>query len=1016
VKLLRLFKILFGLTIAAALVETASRAASGLAPVDYVARTWSKADGLPQNAVTAVVQTRDGFLWVGTPVGLARFDGCRFVPQIFPVASNSPVAVTDLCEDRQGDLWIGTRQSGVFFLQTNRVVRFDPQNKLGNTQVNSLAVDNSGVLWIGTRRGLDSWDGKGFHHFTRADGLPDENVTSIFAAHDGTLWVTTRAGICVWRNGRLEPYAFNADSPGRNPEFLGVYEDRRKNLWAFGDTYLINLSDSLGNRLNNFRRGDLSSSRLWSLCETRDGRLWVGTSGQGLLQFTGDASKPFRPVTVRNLKIPKDVRSVCEDSEGNLWLGTDNNGLVQLHQERLRLFGAMENLPGTPVSCLTGDAAGQIWVVFASGGIFSGDDQRFELKKDMPEAKFVSSVAADTASNVWFGVTGFGVDCWHNQRLVPFDSSKGLADECITAIFSTGEKVWAGTRSGKIFSFENNFWYPIANVEGAVTVLSSSDTNGLLAATATGTVSLFSSNKTIKLITTTNTSGSRVSGLCFDKSNRLWIATDGGGLLCRTERGVLNWKMADGLPTDQIFGLIIDAQNNLWLTTAKGIYRWESYKLVAAIQTGRFLPARQIFPFTEATTAPLGWPSVFRARDELLWFGTAQGLLRFDPREWQPSDTPPPVYLENVSVNGETQSSFEKYVSNTEKQFKTPLKLSGQVRSLDFDFTSPCLAAPEKTLFRHLLEGFDEDWIEGDSASRRVHYGALPSGKYCFRVIACNADGTWNQVGACFSFIVPPPWWRTPWVLATFIFVTALFVAIVVRVITHRRLQKKLQALEQSQAMSRERMRIAQDMHDEIGSKLARISFLSAGLNNELGETEAHSDKAGAIADTSHDLLQSLDQMVWAVNPRNDTLENLVAYFGHYATEYFQNTSVQCDVRLPQRLSALPLSAEVRHNMLLAFEEALGNALKHANATAVIVEMKLESQMLEITITDNGAGFDTAKPTSNPDAKGRRERHGVSGMKLRLQKVGGECRLNSVAGIGTVVKFFMPLKHTFSNQ
>jgi ligand-binding sensor domain-containing protein/signal transduction histidine kinase len=984
-------------------------AAAAPQSMEFIGRSWSKADGLPQDAVTAVVQTHSGFLWVGTPGGLVRFDGRTFVPQNFPVASNAPVAVTDLCEDHAGNLWIGTRQNGLFCLQTNRVMTFARRENLGSEQINCLAVDKSGMLWIGTSGGLNSWNGEQFHHYTHSEGLPDENVSGIFVAHDNRIWVTTHEGICVWRNGQLEHYEFNTDSPGRNPECLGVYEDRRTNLWAFGDTYLINLSDPLGNRLNNFRRGDLSSSRLWSLCETRDGRLLVGTSGQGLLQFTGNASKPFRPVAVRNFKMPKDVRSICEDSEGNLWLGTDNNGLVQLHQERLRLFGTADGFTNAPITCLTEDAAHQMWVVFENGLLMSGDAKHFEPKMISFESKFVSSAAADAAGNVWFGMSGMGADCWHDGRVISFTSSKRLADEFVTAMLSAGEKIFAGTRSGKIYSFAGNFWHPVADMEKSISAMSFSESNDLLVATDSGTVSLLNPNRVTNIITTNNTASCRVTSLCSDKLGRLWIATDGNGLLCRTEVGVKSWKSADGLPSNRIFSLVIDAQNNLWMTTAKGIYRLEKYKLSGAIQTGRFVSPRLIFPCTMAVAPASGRPAALQAQDEVLWFATPRGLMTFDPREWQPADAPPPVYLENVSVNGEAQPGIGKYVSVTEKSVDAPLKLTAQVRGLDFDFTSPCLASPEKALFRHRLEGFDEDWIEGDSAARRVHYGSLSSGRYCFRVLACNADGTWNPIGANFSFIVPVPWWRTPWVLASFIFLTAVVVAIAVRFISHRRLQKRLYALEQSQAMARERMRIAQDMHDEIGSKLARISFLSAGLNNELGEARTGSEKAGAIADTSRDLLQSLDQMVWAVNPRNDTLENLVAYFGYYATEYFQNTSVQCDVRLPQRVPPVPLSAEVRHNMLLAFEEALGNALKHSRATAVAVEIKFESQALEITISDNGIGFDVATSAFITEAKGGRSRQGLFGMKQRLQMVGGECRLSSSAS-GTRVTLGMPVK------
>jgi len=985
--------------------------AAGISAADeFVARTWTKADGLPQNSITAVLQTHDGFLWVGTPGSLSRFDGVHFLPVNFPGATNLPVAVSDLCEDHVGSLWVGTRQQGLFCLQTNHISHFTKIEGLADDRVTSLAVDGQGKLWIGTRFGLSVWDGVRFNRFGRADGLPDENISSVFVARGGTVWITTQGGVCVWRNGKFQPYAFDTDSTGRSPEFLGVYEDRQKNIWAYGDTYLVNLADSLGNRLNNFRRGDLSSTRLWSFCEDREGRLWVGTSGQGMLQFTGDSYGPFRPIRVRNGKMPNDVRSICEDREGNLWLGAEDGGLVQLRQERIRQFGAAEGLPAGPATCVAEDSVHHLWAVFANGGLFWGNGDRFESATGLLSADFVHSLAPDYSGNVWIGLAGFGVDCWHDQHMAQFTSANGLGDEFITAVCADGKTIYAGSRSGHVFALHDNRWQATARVNGSVSALLAPGTNRLFIATASGTVSLATSNNISPVITTNLTAGARISGLCLDDMNRLWASTEGSGLVCSADHFLKAWTTADGLPDNQIFSLVFDFEDNLWLTTAKGLCRVDRTQLNAAAINGRFSSITVVQPFANAEMATTGWPGSLCGHDGLLWFATGRGLIRLDPRERHAPAEAPPVYIEAVTLNGTPLAGLDRLVSTRDGNPPHPLKLSTQVRSFDFDFTAPCLTSPEKAVFRYRLEGFDEDWIDADSANRHVHYGAISSGKYCFHVIACDANGVWNTTGASFAFVVPPPWWRSPITIVAFFCCSAFLIAAAVRFISHRRLQKRLLALEQSQAMARERMRIAQDMHDEIGSKLAKISFLSEDVKHTVSPDAPHAPQVDSIASTSRDLLQSLDQMVWAVNPRNDSLEQLVAYLGQYAGEYFSSTSIKCELRLPGQFPDVPLSAEVRHNVLLAFEESLGNAMKHSGAKIVRVEMRYQDGWLEISVTDNGTGFNVDKAATENHAAGGRQ--GLSGMQRRLHDTGGRCELRSAAGTGTTVLFRIPISPT----
>jgi signal transduction histidine kinase len=360
--------------------------------------------------------------------------------------------------------------------------------------------------------------------------------------------------------------------------------------------------------------------------------------------------------------------------------------------------------------------------------------------------------------------------------------------------------------------------------------------------------------------------------------------------------------------------------------------------------------------------------------------------------------------IEEVQVNGQ---SFSTSLSNA------PARFPSAVRSLDIHFTALDLSAPEKVRFRHRLDGSDSDWVVDNDLNRReVHYPLLAYGAYTFHVQAGYSDQAWLENEASFRFLIPTPFWRTQWAVAIYIFLGLIFAGALARVILARRFRRRLATLAAQQAMERERMRIARDMHDEIGSKLTKISFMTERAKRELQGQEPVARKLDSIAGTSRDLLQTLDEIVWAVNPHNDTLEHLAAYLGQYATEYLQNTAVECELHIPRGLPHHPLSAEARHNLFLAFEESLNNALKHGRATRVRVDMHLAPAQFEITIEDNGRGFDSTATETVPDkidpASGRHG-NGLRNMRQRLDILGGQCTIRSKPGHGTTVILSVPL-------
>jgi signal transduction histidine kinase/ligand-binding sensor domain-containing protein len=980
----------------------------------FIARTWTTSEGLPNNSVTAVLQTSDGYLWVGTQSGLVKFDGASFKPVGLYGATNSALRITDMCEDWQNRIWIGTEQLGLFCYSNGITRRIGASGNI-TSPITALALGENDDLWVGTRKGLGLWNGRFLRWFSPKDGLPEESISSICVARSGKVWITAHSGVYLYRDGQLAKYHFATESQGRSPEFLGVFEDQQRELWAFGDTYLIKLGE--GRRFNYFRNGQISSARIWSFHEGRDGRLWIGTSGKGLFQFTGEG---FRPVAFRNGAVPGDVRSIFQDRERNIWLGTDGGGLVQLRQEHLRILGEAEGLPDIHATGIAQTSSNQILISFLSEGAFVGDGEHFMpcSPPDLVNAQdFVHTLCVASNGDAWFGSAGSGLLCLHKNRVVTFDSSSALAGTAVSYLHASADgHVWAGTLSGQIYQCGESDLNRAGSVDAAVTAMLSTTSDQLYVGTAAGSVWRMRKEGFVPLLAKAQPLASSITSLCEDSEGRIWMASYSNGLHCLHNGIMSSWPAAQGLAGLRIYGLMADLESNLWLTTSRGLALAEKPDLDEAIRSGTFTEPRILEHLTISEAEGGGGPRALRAKDGSLWFILQGQVIHVDPHIWRPPKTIPAVFIESVRVNDVELKRIAVERGLTGSGDQPAVRLPAHVRGLDLQFTTACLTSPERTRFRYRLEGLDPDWIEGNPVERRAHYGVIPAGKYRFKVMAASSDGIWNKEGVAFSFVVPIPLWRQPWVLALAFLLLASLVAWVARYVSHRRLRLRLLTLEHSEEMSRERMRIAQDMHDEIGSKLARISYLSEVVKTQTKGFCQSTEVVDSLAKTARDLLHSLGRMVWAVNPRNDSLENLASYLNRYASEYFQNTPIACELAIPTSLPATPLSAEIRHNIFLTFEETLTNAMKHSGATRVKVDLTVEHGRLRITISDDGSGFDPAAKAESSNNGAGDNGFGLQGLRRRMQSIGGGCEIKSCPGLGTQVTLSLELPQAYAGQ
>ncbi len=958
---------------------------------DYAVTFYRKKDGgLPDNTVNALLQTRDGYLWVGTGAGLTRFDGLTFTESGF-----RDVPITALLEDRDGGLWIGTQGRGAVRLYHNQTNIFSVAQGLADNNVTSLTEDAGGTVWLGTQRGLNRWEQGRLDLFTSSTVRSGDGIVALNTGRSGTLWITTRSGVFSLKQGKVEPFPTDELPQGRNAELIGAYEDRAGNLWAFGATFLLNLTQ--GRRLNSPAM-ELASSRVWTICEQGDGAFWIG-SGRGLFRFQ---NRRFEVTGAREGLSDCDVRALYADRWGNLWLGTNGKGLARLRPRRLESLGLNEDLSSRKPSAIAPNPAGGFWVGTTDSGLWRWDSrgvEPFEGGPPLDRVTQIQTLCLDRRGQLWVGTWGEGLFEVAGARQRRFTTADGLSDNVVTAVAtdSSSDSVWIGTFAGSLHRLRGEALDTFSEADGLtgrpIVCLLAGTRGGLLVGSEAGGLMSWGGRRFAAVHGPRELVTHAVRSLFEDNKGRLWAGTWGAGAFCREGEQWRRLSTHQGLGSDYIGQIAEDDKEAFWFGTDEALFK------VSAAEMRNWLDGeREMITCLPGLTdeglderrCPAGWPGVARSTNGVLWLATSAGLLPLSARDNPTAEPPPPVLLDRVLVDGRPVS-FAQGV---------PLRLGPGARSLDLYFTAISFAAPDKLRFRHKLENFDADWVQDDTA-RFAHYGPLSPGRYQFRVHARNAGGVWNEAGVSLAVWVAPPVWRAWWFLTLCVFVVVAGIWALARFISTRRLQARLRAAEQQHATDRERARIAQDMHDEIGSKLTRISFLSEIARHAGAESPAVVPPVEAIASTSRELLQALDEIVWAVNPRNDTLEQLAGYLEQHAREYFQATSIDCEIHVPARLPRASLSAEVRHNVFLAVEEAMNNSLKHSQATRVQVAMSVEAGAFEIRVQDNGKGFDGV-PTAVPGQDGLRNMH------ERLRAVGGECEVDSRAGGGVTVTLRFP--------
>jgi signal transduction histidine kinase/ligand-binding sensor domain-containing protein len=988
--------------------ELEAGAGSTDTPPFQVKQRWTTEQGLPQNRIACLKQTRDGYLWIGTWFGLVRFDGVHFT--VFN-KFNTPELVSDtveaLAEDTEGTLWVGT-ENGLVSYREHQFHRLTTADGLPDPIVPRLLSSRAGGLWVHSGGNILRLDaGK----FSRPLWLETGINTGIRALHetpDGALqvfmqqgwWTLTPQGSMLATNYSLKPFepewlaALPTGQPGAywvgTAQGVGevvagglvthattglsegavdlFFRDHRGKLWANVRSKPTGLYSLEGTHWTALDLGALPASSIVCMEQDREGNLWLGT-GEGLVQLQRPAVKVY---TTRDGLADDNVWTVCQSEDGMMWVGSDH-GLNCIRDGRVVPVGAGEPEPGTGVYCLWPGRDGSVWLPKIYCGLLEVQGGQFSKWLEPAQMPGLIRALYQTRSGVfWIGGNGGAMAFPPGHFGAPCARATGQDLGDVHSILETRNgELWFGTKGHGLARLRDGHYTHFTDRDG----LGSND----------------------------------IWSIYEDPEGVLWLGTEKG--LSRYGQGrFFAFAQQQGLPENTVNCVLEDERGQLWLSGLHGIHRVGRAELNAVAEGKR--TKVQCFTLgtadglesaeTNGESQPAGW----KARDGRLWFPTAHGLVVIDPKEVPLEEPPPPVFIERVLADEQTvlgDAWAEVHFPDSRQGVKDKQPASrdhrlaaGHGHVLEFRYTANTFTAPGQARFCYRLVGADRDWRE-ETSERTVRYINLRPGDYRFEVSAANHHGVWNPHPASFAFSLAPYFWQT-W---TFYVLCGCGVIGLAALIQAYRLrwQHRLLKVEEQRTLANERARIARDLHDDLGTALTGLALELDVVGRKARPTPAVAAHLGETAQRTRELAQRMREVVWTVNPKCDTVSSLAGFLEQQVSQFLGADGLRLHLDFPEDIPPLPLGAEARHHLALNVREALTNVVRHAQATEVSLRLAVSDGTLAVYVQDNGRGF----------GPGQTHGQGLANMRTRMQQIGGTFECAGSPGTGTQLVFRLPL-------
>ncbi len=996
----------------------------------YAQRLWQTDAGLPQNSVHAVRQTSDGYLWLATDGGLVRFDGIDFA--VFdrhsaPVMRSNLIAA--LAETRDGTLWAATAD-GLIERRNGTLSLFGTAAGLPPGPITNVLPGAGGQLWVMTPGGVYfSADAGGSHRFARVDGvdkliatrdgasvvavgadgslwvaaadrvlqLQDGRMrTSLPVAEqllacgsDGSLWLATSTGLLRFKQGVLAPVSLGLTgarpdstaevdrSGGAQPLHIQAMAATRHGGLAFATTAGLGLLDA-GGLVWTPATDAQHANRVERLYEDHSGALWVITANTLARYYAGHYE------TLQQGGANTSVEDIYEDREGNLWLGTTAAGLLELHPQRFTSITAADGLPADSVRTLLAGSENTLWAGTDGGGVArstGGAWKTFTTQQGLA-SDTILSLAQQQDGSIAVG-TPDGLDRLVAGHAAGHPAESYLPDDFVRSVLgdSRDGSLWIGTRRGLAHQSSSGITTWTQNdglgsdLVGAITL--DGQQAGSVWVGTRGGLSHLDRGHITNFTTRDGLSSDVITALYQDAGGAIWIGTNGGGLNLLLQGKIWAFPVTLELP-EVIHSILEDGRGNLWLGSTTGVYRVARAQL-QAVASGTSshaeIAAYGLADGMRTDECSSGHPAAVRTADGQLWFATLRGISVTDPDHTEENRIPPPVAIENISVDDQPASADQ------------PLRVAAGHSRLALHYAGLSFVAPGRVRYRYRLAGFDQQWI--DAGTRRIaYYTNIPPGRYTFQVMAANNDGVWNQTGASIDIHVLPfvyqTWWfRLLLVLGTLALGWQLY-------------RMRVRSVESRfAAVLAERTRIAREIHDTLAQDIVGISvqleLVSRLLGSSVEAARTQLDTARSLVKNS---LAEARSSIWNLRSASAAEGDLPTRMNRALTQAAATGTARLVFAVHGTYRAAP--PELEAELLRVAQEAVNNAVRHAAATRISVTLEYDPHAVGLVVEDDGKGF-------VPDAKTFVEQghFGLRGMEERAQQIGGTLRVHTEPAKGT---------------
>jgi ligand-binding sensor domain-containing protein/signal transduction histidine kinase len=991
-------------------------------------RVYTTSDGLAHDEINRIVRDSRGFLWFCTSDGLSRFDSHSFTT--YTTRDGLPHrSIRDILETRSGAYWIATAR-GICRLHVDGprspsqpICAVHKPAETGDAQnVFRLVEDRAGVIWVGTFGGLyrlDTSAGAVSFRYAAEFGMPatrdDRLVQDILEDRHGSLWVATRGSGLYRRlpDGRVQHFSTGHGLPPR----INALLERRDGSLLVGTnvTGVARLTmDAEGSEVHvmpayAMSNGGLPSNWVRRLFESAAGALWIATSrGVTRVASAGEGETPsIATFTTANGLADVEASALAEDPDGNLWIGTPSRGAMKLARNGFVTFGKPDGLGIPAAGSIFEGSNGELYL-FANGIVSRFDGRRFEnVRPNFPRTVNAFSwgrdqIALQDHAGDWWFATAQGLSRFarvnHVEELsraqpkALYTVKDGLPGVIIFRLFEDARgDIWINSLSAERLHLTR--W-----IRASGTFVEQTPAQGWLTDTwvnafaqdASGAVWIATSNKGLArytggrfhfFTTADGLPANVINDLHFDRMGRLWMTLDESGVAVADDPAAdrprfRNYSVAAGLSSEETIGIAEDTYGGIYITSGKGIDRLDA-------ADGR------IRHYTAADGLVRGAPVLaFRDRTGALWFGSNYELSRFVPDAERPSP-PPATLVSSVRIAGIDQPVPLLGASAIQN-----LRLQPAQNQVTIDFFGMVFRTGDPLQYQYRLEGADRDW-SAPTEQRTVTYASLSPGHYRFVVRSAAAAGGTSLSAASVAFTILPPIWLRWWFLtaATLAAALAIYAA-------HRYRVAHLVQLH------RMRMRIATDLHDDIGASLSRVAIMSEVAKRQIAaEPEVSASMLGDIAHSARDALGSLRDVVWAIDPRHDTLEEVLARVRQFAAGLLEAQGIQWEFDAPSDLDGVTLDPEQRRELFLFYKEAIHNLLQHSSCRSARATIALHDGLIIAQVGDDGRGLAADDVAVSSKGNGV----GLSSLRTRADRLAGELRVTSLPDGGTELTLTFPL-------